>query len=99
MTLKDWVQLAFGLLNGLSFGLTIRHSYRAKIAGAAVLLIAHPGIAVYFVLTDQPVFLLGNAIMTGAGAYGVTRGFQQRASAKAMAEAWMAMRTADMERA
>lgn len=99
MTLKDWVQLAFGLSNGLSFGLTIRHSWRAKVGGAAVLLVAQPGIAVYFVLTGQPVFLLGNAIMTGAGVYGVTRGLQQRASAKAMAEAWMAMRTADMERA
>lgn len=78
MTVKDWVQLAFGLSNGLSFGLTIRHSYRAKIAGAAVLLVAQPGIAVYFVLTGQPVFLLGNAIMTGAGVYGVAKGLRQR---------------------
>lgn len=86
MTVKDWVQLAFGLSNGLSFGLTIRHSYRAKIAGAAVLLVAQPGIAVYFVLTGQPVFLLGNTIMTGAGVYGVARGLRQRRRARAMAE-------------
>lgn len=78
MTIKDWVQLAFGLSNGLSFGLTIRHSWRAKVGGAAVLLVAQPGIAVYFVLTGQPVFLLGNAIMTGAGVYGVTKGLRQR---------------------
>lgn len=78
MTAKDWVQLAFGLSNGLSFGLTIRHSWRAKVAGAAVLLVAHPGIAVYFVLTGQPIFLVGNAIMTGAGLYGVQRGLQLR---------------------
>jgi hypothetical protein len=78
VTLKDWVQLAFGLSNGLSFGLTIRHTWKAKVAGAAVLLVAHPGIAVYFVVTGQPVFLLGNAIMTGAGVYGVVLGLRAR---------------------
>lgn len=71
--IKDLVQLAFGLSNGLSFALTFRHSWRAKLAGSAVLLVAHPGIAAYFLLTGQPFFLVGNAIMTGAGVYGVVR--------------------------
>jgi hypothetical protein len=76
MTIKEWVQLAFGLCNGLSFALTIRHNPRAKIVGSLVLVVAHPGIAVYFVLTHQAVFLLGNAIMTLAGVYGAVRGYR-----------------------
>lgn len=90
MTLKDWVQLAFGLSNGLSFALTIRPTWRAKVAGSAVLCVAHPGVAVYFVATGQPIFLLGNAIMTGAGVYGITRALRQRRAAQAIAEAWKA---------
>lgn len=78
MTVKDWVQLAFGLSNGLSFALTFRHSWRAKVAGSSVLLVAHPGIAAYFIVTGQPFFLIGNAIMTGAGLYGLWRGLKMR---------------------
>lgn len=78
MTIKDWVQLAFGLSNGLSFALTFRNSWQAKVAGSSVLLIAHPGVAAYFLSTGQPFFLVGNAIMTGAGLYGFWRGLKLR---------------------
>lgn len=71
MTLKSCIQLAFGLSNGISFALTFRRDWLAKLGGSAVLLVAHPGIAAYFVLTGQPFFLAGNVIMTGAGFYGV----------------------------
>lgn len=76
MTLKDWIQLAFGLSNGLSFALTFRHAAWAKIAGSCVLLVAHPGIAAYFLATGQPFFLVGNVIMTAAGLYGLFRGLR-----------------------
>lgn len=76
MTLKDWIQLAFGLSNGLSFALTFRHAAWAKISGSCVLLVAHPGVAAYFLATEQPFFLVGNAIMTAAGLYGLVRGLR-----------------------
>lgn len=78
MTFKEWIQLAFALSNGLSFGLTIRHDWRAKLIGSAVLCVAHPMVAVYFLLTGQPFFILGNVIMTGAGIYGITRALKLR---------------------
>lgn len=78
MTFKDWVQLAFGLSNGLSFALTFRPSWRTKLAGSVVLLVAHPGIAAYFLMTGQPFFLVGNAIMSAAGTYGVWRALRLR---------------------
>jgi hypothetical protein len=74
MTIKDWIQLAFGLCNGLSFALTFRPTPGTKILGGIVLLIAHPGIALYFFATGQPFFLMGNAIMTLAGIYAVCVG-------------------------
>lgn len=80
MTPKDWIQLAFGLSNGLSFALTFRHAAWAKIAGSCVLLVAHPGIAAYFLVTGQPFFLVGNVIMTAAGLYGLVRGLRMRAA-------------------
>lgn len=78
MTIKDWAQLTFGLLNGLSFALTFRHAWRAKIIGSCALLIAHPGIAVYFLLTHQAFFLVNSLIMTSAGLYGLWRGLRMR---------------------
>jgi ABC-type nickel/cobalt efflux system permease component RcnA len=78
VTLKDWAQLTFGLLNGLSFALTFRHAWRAKIIGSCALLIAHPGIAVYFLLTHQAFFLVNSWIMTSAGLYGLWRGLRMR---------------------
>lgn len=79
MTLKDWAQLTFGLLNGLSFALTFRHSWRTKIIGSCALLVAHPGIAVYFLITHQAFFLVNSIIMTSAGLYGLWRGLRMRA--------------------
>ena len=79
MTIKEWVQLVFALSNGLSFALTIRHAWRAKLAGSLVLVLAHPMVAVYFALTGQPFFILGNVIMTGAGLYGSWRALRVRA--------------------
>jgi hypothetical protein len=79
LTLKDWAQLTFGLLNGVSFLLTFRPSWRTKIIGSCALLIAHPGIAVYFLLTHQAFFLVNSMIMTSAGLYGLWRGLQLRA--------------------
>jgi hypothetical protein len=78
VTLKDWAQLTFGLLNGLSFALTFRHNWRSKIIGSCALLIAHPGIAVYFLLTHQAFFLVNSLIMTSAGLYGLWRGLRMR---------------------
>ena len=78
MTVKDWAQLTFGLLNGLSFALTFRHSWRTKIIGSCALLIAHPGIAVYFWVTHQAFFLVNSCIMTSAGFYGLWRGLRMR---------------------
>jgi ABC-type nickel/cobalt efflux system permease component RcnA len=78
VTLKDWAQLTFGLLNGLSFALTFRHNWRSKIIGSCALLIAHPGIAVYFLLTHQAFFLVNSVIMTCAGLYGLWRGLRMR---------------------
>lgn len=60
MTIKEWV-------------LTIRHSWQTKLAGSLVLVVAHPMVAVYFIATGQPIFTLGNAIMTCAGLYGCWR--------------------------
>ena len=97
MNTKDWIQLAFGLSNGLSFALTFRHAAWAKIAGSCVLLVAHPGVAAYFLATGQPFFLVGNAIMTAAGLYGLVRGLRAlrrerrvAAEAQAIREGWEA---------
>lgn len=79
MTLKDWIQLAFGLLNGLSFALTFRPSWRMKLVGSCALLVAHPGIAVYFLITHQAFFLVNSVIMTSAGVYGLWRALKLRA--------------------
>lgn len=106
MTLKDWIQLAFGLSNGLSFALTFRHAAWAKIAGSCVLLVAHPGIAAYFLATGQPFFLVGNVIMTAAGLYGLFRGLRalrrERAAAaevQAVQEGWDAGVASAVDRA
>lgn len=95
MTIKEWVQLVFALSNGLSFALTIRHDWRAKLAGSLVLVFAHPMVAVYFALTGQPFFIIGNVIMTGAGLYGCWRALRARraerrnqAIADAVREGW-----------
>lgn len=79
MTIKEAVQLAFALSNVLSFALTFRHSWQAKLAGSLVLVIAHPGVAVYFALTEQPFFIVGNACMAAAGCYGTWRALKLRA--------------------
>ena len=82
MTLHEWVQLIFAASNGLSFALTIRHSWRAKVTGSAVLVLAHPMVAMYFLATGQPFFIFGNAIMTGAGIYGIVKGLKLRKKVK-----------------
>ena len=78
MGVREWVQLIFALSNGLSFALTIRHDWQAKLSGSAVLCLAHPMVAVYFLVTGQPFFILGNAIMTCAGVYGIARALHLR---------------------
>lgn len=93
MTIKEWVQLAFALSNGLSFALTIRHSWRTKLAGSLVLVVAHPMVAVYFVATGQPIFTLGNAIMTCAGLYGCWRALMARRFARYNADLAEAVRS------
>jgi ABC-type nickel/cobalt efflux system permease component RcnA len=86
VTPKELVQLAFALSNGLSFALTIRHSWRAKLAGSLVLVVAHPMVAVYFAVTGQPFFIIGNVIMTGAGLYGSWRALRARRHDRQRAE-------------
>jgi ABC-type nickel/cobalt efflux system permease component RcnA len=78
VTIKEWVQLVFALSNGASFALTIRHAWQSKLAGSLVLVFAHPMVAVYFALTGQPFFIIGNVIMTGAGLYGCWRALRAR---------------------
>ena len=79
MTIKEAVQLAFALSNVLSFVLTFRPSWRTKLAGSLVLVVAHPGVAVYFALTGQPFFIVGNVFMAAAGCYGTWRALRLRA--------------------
>lgn len=95
MTIKEAVQLAFALSNVLSFVLTFRPSWRTKLAGSLVLVVAHPGVAVYFALTGQPFFIVGNVFMAAAGCYGTWRALRLRrqesrneAIAAAVREGW-----------
>lgn len=80
MTIKEWVQLFFALSNGASFLLTFVHSWKSKLAGSLLLMIAHPTVAVYFLATGQPIFVLGNAVMTAGGVYGIWRAFRFRSA-------------------
>lgn len=99
MTIKDWAQLTFGLLNGLSFLLTFRPSWRTKIIGSCALLVAHPGIAVYFLATQQAFFLVNSIIMTSAGLYGLWSGLRMRRDERrrdALAEShWTGLRAGE----
>jgi hypothetical protein len=78
MTLKDWIQLGFGLSNVCSFLLTFRPTPSTKIAGGVLLLIAHPTVAAYFLGTQQGYFVYGNAFMACAGVYAIVAGFRLR---------------------
>lgn len=82
MTIKEWVQLFFALSNGASFLLTFLHGWRPKLAGSLVLVVAHPTVAAYFLSTGQPIFVLGNAIMTAGGLYGIWRALRARRRAQ-----------------
>jgi len=95
VTIKDWVQLFFALSNITSFLLTFLHGWRPKLAGSLLLVVAHPTVAAYFLSTDQPIFVLGNAAMALGGLYGTWRALRARrtqgrndAMAAAMREGW-----------
>jgi len=79
VTIKEWVQLFFALSNGASFLLTFVHSWKSKLAGSLLLVVAHPVVAAYFLATGQPIFVLGNAVMTAGGLYGTWRALKLRA--------------------
>lgn len=87
-TIKEWVQLFFALSNGASFLLTFLHGWRPKLAGSLLLVVAHPTVAAYFLSTGQPIFVLGNAVMTAGGLYGTWRALRVRALERRYSEVY-----------
>jgi lipoprotein signal peptidase len=86
VTELEVVQLSFAVSNGVSFSLTIRHEWWAKLFGSLTLVIAHPVVAMYFLVTDQKFFIIGNAIMTAGGIYGIWRALTQRRAQRVFEE-------------
>jgi len=58
--------------------MTFQHKWWSKLIGSLTLVFAHPMVAVYFLITHQQIFLIGNAIMTTGGIYGTWRALRQR---------------------